>query len=280
MRSSTVPPSSSQHRVYCALPVSMRPRSLVRHWLTKSAAPVPRTSALPRWLTSNRPTASRTALCSASTPPPAYSSGMSQPPNSASLAPRATWRSCNGECSRSMAANLEQGRARSTAEPRVADMLSVTLSTAKPTTARADALILGIRGDDDKGDLAATLDLLGFTGEKGQTVTFPAGDAAKASLVVAVALPEQPTAEDLRRATARGIRGAKNATTVAIALHPAGVDEVEAIAEGAQLGSYSYDTYKTKKKGEAKKPKLKSAVILSPFARQTTATKAVERAAT
>ncbi|KQV77203.1 hypothetical protein ASC61_15055 [Aeromicrobium sp. Root344] len=159
-------------------------------------------------------------------------------------------------------------------------MLSVTLSTAKPTTARADALILGIRGDDDKGDLAATLDLLGFTGEKGQTVTFPAGDAAKAPLIVAVALPEEPTAEDLRRATARGIRAAKNATIVAIALHPAGVDEVEAIAEGAHLGSYSYDTYKTKKKGDAKKPKLKSAVILSPFARQTTATKAVERAAT
>ncbi|VXC03901.1 leucyl aminopeptidase [Aeromicrobium sp. 9AM] len=159
-------------------------------------------------------------------------------------------------------------------------MLSVTLSTAKPTTARADALILGIRGDEDKGDLAATLDLLGFTGEKGQTVTFPAGDAAKTSLIVAVALPEEPTAEDLRRATARGVRAVKNATSLAIALHPAGVDEVEAIAEGVALGAYTYETYKTKKKGDAKKPKLKSAVILSPFARQTTATKAVERAAT
>ena len=159
-------------------------------------------------------------------------------------------------------------------------MLSVTLSTAKPTTARADALILGIRGDEDKGDLAPTLDLLGFTGEKGQTVRFPAGDAAKASVIVAVALPEEPTAEDLRRATARGVRAAKNATSIAIALHPAGVDEVEAIAEGVPLGAYAFETYKTKKKGDAKKPKLKSAVILSPFARQTTATKAVERAAT
>ena len=149
-------------------------------------------------------------------------------------------------------------------------MLSVTLSTAKPTTARADALILGIRGDEDKGDLAPTLDLLGFTGEKGQTVTFPSGDAAKASLIIAVALPEEPTAEDLRRATARGVRAAKNATSIAIALHPAGVDEVEAIAEGVPLGAYAFETYKSKKKGDAKKkPKLKSAVILSPFARQT-----------
>ncbi|MEJ7633336.1 leucyl aminopeptidase [Aeromicrobium sp.] len=158
-------------------------------------------------------------------------------------------------------------------------MPSVSLSTAKPTTARADALILGIRGDDDKGDLGETLDLLGFTGEKGQTVTFPAGEAAKASLIVAVALPEEPTAEDLRRATARGVRAAKTATSVAIALHPAGVDEVEAIAEGVTLGSYRFESYKTKKKGAAKKPTLKSAAILTPFARQSTATKAVERAA-
>jgi len=47
-----------------------------------------------------------------------------------------------------------------------------------------------------------------------------------------------------------------------------------------QLGAYTFETYKSKKKGDAKKPRLKSAVILSPFARQTTATKAVERAAT
>src|SRR5215207_3801098 len=159
-------------------------------------------------------------------------------------------------------------------------MPSVSLSTAKPTTARADALILGIRNDEDKGEFAGALDLLGFTGEKGQTVTFPSSDAVKAGVVVAVALPEEPTAEDLRRAAARGVRALKNATSVAIALHPAGVDEVEAIAEGVDLGAYVFETYKSKKKGAPKKPTLKTAVILSPFARQTTATKAVERAAT
>jgi leucyl aminopeptidase len=159
-------------------------------------------------------------------------------------------------------------------------MPSVTLSTSKPTTARADVLILGIRGDEDKGDLADTLELLGFTGEKGQTARFPAGDLAAAPIVVAVALPEEPTAEDLRRAAARGVRLAKNAATVAIALHPAGVDEVAAIAEGVTLGAYHYTTYKTQK-ADAKQPvDLTSAVILTPFARQSTATKAVERAGT
>ena len=57
MRSSTTPPDSSQHIVYCALPVEIRPRSLVRQALTKSAAPGPVTDALPRWLTSKMPTA-------------------------------------------------------------------------------------------------------------------------------------------------------------------------------------------------------------------------------
>jgi leucyl aminopeptidase len=159
-------------------------------------------------------------------------------------------------------------------------MPTVSLSTAKPTTASADALILGIRNDEDKGELSEVLDLLGFTGEKGQTATFPSAGAVKSRLVVAVALPAEPTAEDLRRAAARGVRAAKNATSVAVALHPTGVDEVEAIAEGLALGGYVFDTYKSKKNGAAKAPRLKTAVILSPFARQTTATKAVERAAT
>src|SRR4051812_9899900 len=99
MRSSTTPPASSQQRVYCAEPDPIRRTSLVRQALTKSAAPGPVTDALPRWLTSKTPTRSRTAVCSATTPPPGYSIGMSQPPKSAILAPRATWRSCRGEVS-------------------------------------------------------------------------------------------------------------------------------------------------------------------------------------
>ncbi len=161
-------------------------------------------------------------------------------------------------------------------------MPTVSLSTSKPTTARADALIIGIRGDEDREGFAAALDVLGFSGEKDQVVAFPSNGSAKAGLVIAVALPDEPDAEDLRRAAARGVRAAKKATSIAVALHPTGVEEVEAIAEGIALGAYSYDAYKSKKKvkGAKKDPKLTTATILSAFARQTTATKAVERAAT
>lgn len=159
-------------------------------------------------------------------------------------------------------------------------MPSVTVSTAKPTTTTADVLILGIRGDQDKGELAQTLDLLGFSGEKGQTVRFASAGLTKAPVVIAVALPDEPTAEDLRRAAAKGVRAATNAKSVAIALHPAGVDEVEAIAEGVILGTYRFTRFKTAKKDGKTSAELASAVILTPFARQTAAAKAVERATT
>ena len=160
-------------------------------------------------------------------------------------------------------------------------MPTVSLSTAKPTTARADALIIGIRHNDDKADFASALDLLGFTGEKGQVIAFPSAGVANASLIVAVAIPEKPTVEDLRRAAARGVRAAKTSTSVAVALHPTGIDEIEAIAEGIALGTYRFDEFKSKKKVKAKPvPTVTAATILSPFARQTSAAKAIERAAT
>ena len=94
--SSTMPPvSASRHSVYCARPGPIRPRSLLRVALTNSTAPGPRTTILPRWLTSKMPTADRTALCSSTIPE--YCSGISQPPNSANFAPSASCRSCSGE---------------------------------------------------------------------------------------------------------------------------------------------------------------------------------------
>src|SRR3954454_1941677 len=91
------PVAASQHNVYCAFPCRILSRSLVRVRLTYDAAPGPVTISLPRWLTSKTPTDSRTVVCSWTTPE-GYSSGIDQPPNSASLAPRATCRSCRGDC--------------------------------------------------------------------------------------------------------------------------------------------------------------------------------------
>ena len=60
----------------------------------------PCTSALPRWLTSNSPTVVRVAVCSATVP--AYDTGISQPQNSAKLAPSSRCRSSRGPCRTSL----------------------------------------------------------------------------------------------------------------------------------------------------------------------------------
>ncbi|MEO6471133.1 MAG: leucyl aminopeptidase [Aeromicrobium sp.] len=159
-------------------------------------------------------------------------------------------------------------------------MPALTVSSANHLTTRADALVLGIRNDDDRGEFADRLSILNFSGEDGQVTVFPSGGTAKAPLVIVVGLPDVPTGEDLRRAAARGIKAAKGAASIAVALHPAGIDEVAAIAEGLELGAYTFDKYKTKKKG-AKAPKVvKSAVIITAFARKATSGKALERAST
>ncbi len=109
-----MPPDSSRQRVYCALPGSILATSLESVALTKSMAPGPDTMALPRWLTSKMPTASRTAVCSFTTPV-AYSRGIDQPPNSANFAPSASWRSWRGDCwsVAAMSRNLPQRSDRS-----------------------------------------------------------------------------------------------------------------------------------------------------------------------
>jgi leucyl aminopeptidase len=155
----------------------------------------------------------------------------------------------------------------------------VSVSTAKPSTVKTDVLVLGVRTDDDAADLAPTLALLGFTGEKGQVVVAPGGEATKAGTVVAVGLSEEPDAEELRRAAASGVRAAirLKASTTALALQPAGADDVVAVAEGALLGAYRYEAYKTKASDDD--ARLGAVTVLSAFGRQSTVVDAVEHAA-
>src|SRR5579862_7370524 len=83
--SSTNPPVSYNSAEYCAWPsLSLEASFTVTCW-TRSSACGPRTSISPMWLTSNRPTRSRTARCSSMTPE--YSTGISQPPKSTIFAP-------------------------------------------------------------------------------------------------------------------------------------------------------------------------------------------------
>ena len=154
-------------------------------------------------------------------------------------------------------------------------MVTVSLSNATPATARVAAVVVGLRSTDDREPYDASLSALNFTGEKDQCVTFPGVGATRATLVVAVALPEAPTTDQLRKAAAIGVRAAlgAKAATVGVAMQPQSAAEVGAIAEGIVLGAYEFTTYKTKSKAT-----LRSATILTTLNRQPAARAAVTRA--
>jgi leucyl aminopeptidase len=155
--------------------------------------------------------------------------------------------------------------------------ISISLSRVAPAAARTDVLVLGIRDPKSETGFAAAREAMGFTGEADQIVTFPAGDLARARLVVAVAIPKDASAEQLRRLAGSGVRtaiGAK-ATTIALSFEPTDADEIGAIAEGAALGAYAFTTYQSKKKDT-----LRSISLLTSLARQTSASQAIKRAAT
>lgn len=161
------------------------------------------------------------------------------------------------------------------------DLPTVSLSTAQPLTAKADVLVLGIRGasagNGDREGVADALDLLGFTGKDDEVVVFPAGDRAAAGVIVAVALPAEPSGSDLRAAAARGVRRAPKGS-VAVALHPASIEDTVAIAEGVRLGRYRFTAYQSSASDEPAAPA--EHVVLSSFARQSAAARAVEDAQT
>ncbi|WP_329277999.1 leucyl aminopeptidase [Streptomyces sp. NBC_00691] len=150
-------------------------------------------------------------------------------------------------------------------------MTALTLSTAGAATLRADALVIGVAKSGkalvvapgaeavDKafdGRLAAVLETLGASGAEGEATKLPAPAGIKAPVVLAVGLGSAPedgesyAAETLRRAAgvaARVLTGSKKA---AFALPIDDAEDAAAIAEGALLGAYAFDQYRTS--GDAK----------------------------
>src|SRR5699024_12493246 len=89
--------------------------------------------------------------------------------------------------------------------PSVRGMVSVSVSSAQPTTARADVLILGIRNDEDREGYADHLESLRITGKKGQVRTFLSGRTSSTPVVTTVGMAAETSGNNLRRAAARAI---------------------------------------------------------------------------
>jgi leucyl aminopeptidase len=171
---------------------------------------------------------------------------------------------------------------------------SVTVTFDSATRVKVDAVIVGLRpgpagpvatdgsADVDSafdGGLAAAFATLGATGAAGQVYTLPAPKKIAATLVVTVGLGETTTAvgasaEAVRRAVGAVVRTlAGAAATVAVSLggDPA---TVAAACEGAALGGYVFDRYRT---SGPKRVPVGAVTVLAPK-RDTAATAAADHA--
>ncbi|MFF8945897.1 leucyl aminopeptidase [Streptomyces sp. NPDC014864] len=179
-------------------------------------------------------------------------------------------------------------------------MTALTLSTAAAPGLRADAIVIGVaKGTKGPvvapgaeavdtaydGGLAGVLETLGASGAEGEVTKVPAPSGFKAPLVVAVGLGAQPEkdaeygAEALRRAAGAAARALSGTKKAGFALPLADAADVGAIAEGALLGAYSFDTYKENGKDARNgKAPLAEAVLLGGRPRDKAYKAAVERA--
>jgi leucyl aminopeptidase len=158
---------------------------------------------------------------------------------------------------------------------------SYTLRSASPAKTRSDAVVVGVvqtptgpelaAGGEDVGQaygrkLRPLLATLGVTGKAGEVVKVPTTGTLSSGLLVLVGLGKTATPTAVRRAAGAAARAVTNAASVAIALPADSVELVRAVAEGYELGAYTYTTYKKEKDGATGTPG--EVVVLSPISRR------------
>jgi len=177
---------------------------------------------------------------------------------------------------------------------------SLATTSSSAATLKTGALVLGVAqgpnglvlapGADDvaaafgKALLPALADL-GATGKAEQLTRLASLGAVKAPVVVAVGLGPVPAGgydrELLRRATGAAVRSLAGTTAVATTL--AAVDDdtasaVRAVGEGALLGAYAFDRYRTGASSGEHLPPVGEVQLVVPAARDKAVRAAVTRA--
>ena len=167
----------------------------------------------------------------------------------------------------------------------VAPVTTLSLSASSAAELRADAVVVGVAQGPDGlvlapgaaavgaalGDgLLPALTGLGATGKAEQVTRLATLGATTAPVLVAVGLgpvaDAAPEPETLRRATGAAVRALAGATTVGVTLPTSSGDlavAARAVAEGALLGAYSFDRYRTAASEEHRAP-VQDVVLLVP----------------
>ncbi|MCD4535569.1 leucyl aminopeptidase [Nocardioides sp. cx-169] len=166
---------------------------------------------------------------------------------------------------------------------------SYTLRNASPAKSRADVVVVGIvstakgpqvaPGGEDVAKaygrkLAPLLATLGVKGKAGELVKLPTSGAIAAPVLLLAGLGDDVTPESVRRAAGGAARAAGNAASVALALPADSPELVRAVAEGHQLGAYTFTAYKNQTEDDSPG----TVVVLTPGARRKEITTAFEEA--
>jgi leucyl aminopeptidase len=164
------------------------------------------------------------------------------------------------------------------------------LSTKEPARTSADAIVLAVAQDDDGprllpaglppkvlAPLSTLLPALGVTGKGDEVVRVPAGDGLAATVAVLTGVGKvtdgQVGPEALRRAAGAAVRSLAGSADVVLALPAEDAAQVGAVAEGALLGAYRFDHYRTSDPAPVARLEL-----ATPAARQKEARAALARA--
>jgi leucyl aminopeptidase len=181
----------------------------------------------------------------------------------------------------------------------------VTLSSKNPTAVKAEALVVAtaqtsdgvaVVSDQLPTDLLTQLEALapqlGVTGARDEVHRIPAGPQLAADVLVLTGLGERAddgtfATETLRRAAGAATRELAGLKSAAIALPASDDDEITAVTEGALLGAYAFNRYRTSGKDSAKDTKdaakngkdpVATIEILTPLHKNAKAKVAAERA--
>jgi leucyl aminopeptidase len=132
---------------------------------------------------------------------------------------------------------------------------ALRLSTDTATTVTADLVVLGVAAGKDGptlltdneafSSIAASLGAIGATGGVDELLRIPAPEGVAASIALVGLGSEQPNPNSLRYAAGTAGRRLRGVTTLAIELPTSTEADVAAVLEGAAIGAYAYNRYRS-----------------------------------
>jgi leucyl aminopeptidase len=172
---------------------------------------------------------------------------------------------------------------------------SLSLASGNPSSLKVDAVVIGV-AKGPKGlvvtpagepvgkafgkGLVSALSGLGATGKAEEVTRLATLSGKGPAVIVAVGLGDSSASYDgeaLRRAAGAAVRTLAGTRKVALALPMADADAVRAVGEGAVLGAYAFDRYRTASAADHKTP-VAEAVLVVPDAKDKATKAALRRA--